>query len=84
MINLGDKVKDTITGYEGIAVARTCWLNGCVRISIQSTKLKDGIPVVNQDFDEVQVKFIEANAVPASSQHPAGPKQSPTRNSTSG
>ncbi len=83
MINLGDKVKDTITGYEGIAVARTCWLNGCVRICIQSNKLKDGVPVAQQDFDEQQVALIKAGAHQSGPEGPAGPKPSPTRNSIS-
>ncbi len=42
MINLGDKVKDTITDFEGTAVARCVYLNGCVRIEVQPKELKDG------------------------------------------
>jgi len=34
-IKLGDKVKDTITGIQGIAIGRTTWLTGCDRITIQ-------------------------------------------------
>lgn len=30
-IQLGDKVKDTITGFTGVAVCISKWLNGCVR-----------------------------------------------------
>jgi hypothetical protein len=36
-------VKDTITGYSGIVVARHEYLNGCLRFSLQPDKLdKDG------------------------------------------
>ena len=35
MKNLGDEVKDTITGFKGIVVARTEWLNGCARVTVQ-------------------------------------------------
>ena len=34
-IELGDKVKDTVTGFTGIAVARTNWIAGCDRIIVQ-------------------------------------------------
>jgi len=42
MIKLGIRVKDSITGYEGVAIARTDWLYGCVRITIQGDLDKDG------------------------------------------
>lgn len=29
MFNLGEKLRDTVTGFEGIAVSRTEYLNGC-------------------------------------------------------
>jgi hypothetical protein len=40
-IELGDKVKDLITGFVGIAVAKTTFINGCTQISIaEQTKKK--------------------------------------------
>ena len=42
MINLGDKVKDIVSGYTGIAVCRTSYLEGCDRIAIQAKVGKDG------------------------------------------
>ena len=44
MINLGAKAKDSITGFSGIAVARTTYLNGCVRILLEAKPNKDGKP----------------------------------------
>ncbi len=44
-IKLGQKVRDTITGMEGTAVARTEFMYGCVRIAVQPAELKDGTPV---------------------------------------
>ena len=42
-IQLGARVKDTITGYAGIAVARSEWLTGCVRVGVDKDKMdKDG------------------------------------------
>ncbi len=40
MINLGDKVKDTITDFEGTAVAKIIYLNGCIRYEVKPKGLK--------------------------------------------
>lgn len=57
-IALGKKVKDTVTGYTGIVVARTQWLNGCVRVTVQPPVGKDGKVPDNATFDEPQLKEI--------------------------
>ena len=57
-INLGDRVKDRITGYQGIVVAITYWLNKCTRITVQSEKLKDEKPVDSSTFDDTDVVFV--------------------------
>lgn len=59
MIALGSKVKDRITGVEGIVVGRTEWLNGCVRIIIQPQELKDGRPVDPCTIDEPDLIVLE-------------------------
>lgn len=40
MVNLGQVVRDRITGYSGVVIGRTDWLYGCVRYGVQSTELK--------------------------------------------
>lgn len=57
-VKLGDLVRDKITGYTGIAVARTEWLHGCVRVTVQSQELKDGKPVETSTFDEPQLAIV--------------------------
>lgn len=61
-IKCGDLARDTITGFEGIVVARTEWLNKCVRLTIQPRELKDGKPVENHTFDEEQVELVTPDA----------------------
>lgn len=81
-INLGDRVKDKITGFYGIVVAITHWLNGCVRVSIQPEKLeKDGKIPDSQAFDEAQLVVVKRAAVAPHGQvtHPAGPRPDPKR-----
>ena len=52
MIELGQKVKDNITGFEGLVVARIEYLNGCIQFQVQPSKLKDGKPLEAEWIDE--------------------------------
>jgi hypothetical protein len=52
MIELGTRVKDSITGFSGVATARTEYLYGCVRVAVEPTELKDGKPIESVWFDE--------------------------------
>jgi hypothetical protein len=87
-IALGDKVKDPITGVCGIVIARTIWMYGCVRITVQPQELKDGRPVENCTIDEPQLEVVERAAIkdipewrePA--RPAAGPRPDVTRQST--
>lgn len=58
-IALGDTVRDTITGYTGVVIAYTTWLNKCRRISVQSTELKDGKPIDHVVFDIEQLELVK-------------------------
>ena len=59
MVKTGWKVRDRITGYTGIVVARTEWLNKCVRCTVQSNNQKDGVPVDPQTFDQEQLEVLD-------------------------
>ena len=60
IIELGDRAKDSITGYVGIVTSIHSYLWACRRIAITSEKLsKDGIPQEAQSFDEPQVVLIK-------------------------
>lgn len=66
VVELGDKVRDPITGFKGTAVAVTQWLFGCRRISIQPEGLdKDGDMFAVQAFDEPQLKVTKRANTPA-------------------
>lgn len=57
---LGDKVRDMVTGFEGMMVARTIWLHGCDRITVEPEKLDDkGMPQDSQVFDELRLEVVE-------------------------
>jgi hypothetical protein len=63
-IELGDEVKDTISGYKGVVVAFTTWLNKCRRITVQSRKLESGKPVENQTFDIEMLELVKKGKQP--------------------
>jgi hypothetical protein len=78
-IKLGDVAKDTITGFEGVAIARTEWLNGCVRISLQPKKLQEnGKPIDSETFDETQLAIV-APGLRHVEVRTGGPRPAPTR-----
>lgn len=71
-IKLGDKVKCTITGFEGIAVARTQFINGCTQFDIlPKCKDKGKIPEA-VSIDKQSLEVIEP------------PKKKPVKSSTGG
>ena len=55
MIKLGDKVKDTITDFEGTAIAQAKYLNGCVQYLVQPKGLKDSEIIGSVWIDEGQL-----------------------------
>lgn len=62
-VNLGDRVKDTITGFTGIAVAITQHLNGCLHIGIEAASLEpEKHRPVYDVFDIQRIEVIEAGA----------------------
>ena len=62
-VKLGDLVRDVVSGYTGIVVCCSLWLNGCWRIIVQSQEIKDGKIVENVCFDDLQLEVVEAGKV---------------------
>ncbi|KKK67279.1 hypothetical protein LCGC14_2955660 [marine sediment metagenome] len=77
-VKLGQRVRDTISGNEGTAVARTEWLYGCVRVVVQPEGSKDGCPYDVFNVDEPQLEVVDEKAAPeAEPNH--GPRNDPGR-----
>ena len=84
---LGDRVRDPITGFTGIVVVTAYFLNGCARCGVQPETLKDGLPQHEQHFDQSQLVVVDkavfvpagtaANALLANDQTrpPGGPER---------
>lgn len=57
-IYLGEKVKDTVTGLVGIAVARCVYLNNCVQYLVQPKVIEHRI-VEGYWIDESQLRIVK-------------------------
>ena len=74
-IQLGDNVRDTISGFEGVATARVEYLYGCRRVTVTPRTIdKDGKPVEPQYFDEAQLEVIKKPKQEAKTEHKSGPR----------
>lgn len=62
-IVLGTKVKDSVTGFEGIADNRTEWLFGCDRICVQPLMKEDGTVPDSRMIDEPQLVVLDGTPV---------------------
>lgn len=82
-IKLGDYVADKITGFDGVVVGITTWLNGCARIGIQDKEARNsetGLPVEIYWVDETTVKVKKVQSVKRTQTKKGGPNTSSARN----
>lgn len=59
-IQLGNRYRDSITGWEGIAVGEYHYLHGCIRVGLEGTK--DGEPK-EFVFDEQRLVAVDGTPV---------------------
>ena len=81
-IKLGSEVVDTVSDYQGMAVARTEWLHGCFRITIQAKMKSDGKVPETLTVDEPQVKTVKAKTIARGSNKSGGPMSFTPRQAT--
>lgn len=62
-INIGDKAKCTVTGIEGIVVARHDYLYGVPRVAIQPSGSFEGKAHESIHMDILQAELVQAGAV---------------------
>lgn len=76
-INLGDRVRDRISGFEGIVSAKSEYLNGCVRILVDPESLEDsGKLIKGAWFDDVQIELVEKSVLEIEGRPNGGPSRS--------
>jgi len=57
-IKLGQKIRDIVTGMEGIATAKVEYLNGCIQYCLRPAMDKDGKLPEASYVDEGQLEVI--------------------------
>lgn len=57
-IKLGQKYRDKVTGFEGIATGIHEWMTGCNTVTIQPAVDKDGKIPETHGFDENRLEFV--------------------------
>ena len=62
-VQLGDEVKDMITGFKGVAIVRHSYLQGCDRISVIGKTTTDQPDPPELSFDEPQLIITKAKKV---------------------
>lgn len=60
---LGDQVRDTVTGFTGIVIGVTEWLNGCGRVHVKRQELVNGKTVDSEVFDIVQLEVVKSGMI---------------------
>lgn len=61
MIRLGDEIRDTITGFSGIAISRTEHLTGASRVCVQPKTMDGAKPAEEYWFDETRLEIVQKN-----------------------
>lgn len=56
---LGEKLKDKVSGFTGVAVSEHNYLNGCARYTIQPPVDADGKLPECETFDSFQLEKVE-------------------------
>jgi len=73
-IILGEKYRDGITGFEGVATARYEFLHGCVRYCLEKGD-KDGKPT-ELVVDEQRIEMLKTKKKPKATATTGGPRGS--------
>jgi len=78
-MKLGDKLKDKVTGFEGIAVAQIEYLNGCRQFCVKPRIDSSGKMPEGQYIDVQQLELVDADSVTVESKdtggkHPDAPR----------
>lgn len=77
--NLGDKLRSVVTGFEGVAISRVEYLNGCQRFEIQPPIREDGTLPESHWIDIQELELVEGGAVSINPTMTGGGKNPPKR-----
>ena len=73
--NLGDKVKDKITGFKGTITSRTEFLNGCIQYGVQGNLDKEGKIPEPMGIDEQSLELLNPPKIKVEPKRTGGPNK---------
>lgn len=62
-VGLGDEVEDLVSGFKGVVVCLSQWINGCVRVVVQPKVDEKGAMLEAQHFDAPTLKVLKRKKV---------------------
>ena len=73
--NLGDELRDKVTGYSGIVMVQAQYSTGCLHYGLASDNLKDGATQDWEWFDGSRLELVKENVVSfdVDADKPSGP-----------
>ena len=75
-VKLGDLVKDTVTGFKGIAIADITYYNGCRQICIKPKMKKGEVKMGDGEYVDIQqVKVIKSKTQKVERKATGGPQR---------
>lgn len=78
-IKLGQKVRDKVTGFEGVAISRVEYLNGCIQFCVKPRVDKDGKDQDGQYVDEAQLEVVKEPKAAVKKSDTGGPSANAPR-----
>ncbi len=80
VIPLGAKVKDTISGFEGVVTGRAQYISGCAQSLVAPTVTSEGAFRDGQWFDTQRLRIVDDSMVILNNGPTPGPdRQAPKR-----
>jgi len=73
VVELGDRVKDKVTGFVGVATAEVRYLNKCVQYCVEARVGKDNKKPETAYIDIDQLVVLKKNAVEIETEPSGGP-----------
>jgi len=78
-IELGDKARDTVTGFEGICTCRSEYISGCTRIALQPPTDAEGKIPEPGHFDEPMLQVVTKRLIEPQPSDRGGPRPAPSQ-----
>jgi len=77
-IEMFDEVKDTISGFKGVVVAKIIYATGCIRYEVKPRGLKDGKSIEAEWIDESVLVITKKAKTETTEKDPGGPGDIPS------